>query len=295
MKLVLSNSDVAHYWANRVQSNGKTSNGSFYFEDDTIYSYGSHFPIAKHLNSDTVLFTKDKYSNTTSKHISKAWSAITHKKIVNVPNLKNSIEGNFKDWLKEIESTSLKLGRAKKPEIYISEINVLLNEVNEYCLALDLKLPKEFKKVEKHITTGAIGDISKDLVSAEKKRKAKEEKQKLEREKENREKEKVKIEDWKNFELYSLYTYYTEFSFLRYNYENQRIETSKGINIPVELGKRFFDFINLVIDKGGCKDNCNYKILEYSVNEINNKFIRVGCHTIEMSEIKSIAEKLGFI
>lgn len=65
---------VAHLWANKAQESARNNNGQFYFDGDTIYSYGAHFPIARHVTlrdgSAAVLFTTRGYSVTTSKHIS---------------------------------------------------------------------------------------------------------------------------------------------------------------------------------------------------------------------------------
>ena len=51
MRNVLKNHhEVCHYWANKIQNSGKSSN--MFFEDGIIYSYGYHFPIAKHIKKD---------------------------------------------------------------------------------------------------------------------------------------------------------------------------------------------------------------------------------------------------
>jgi hypothetical protein len=61
-----SHEDVAQAW-----SEGKSAKGSrMYSNGRTIFSYGSHFPVA-HRIKDTVLFNTDKYSSSTSKHQSK--------------------------------------------------------------------------------------------------------------------------------------------------------------------------------------------------------------------------------
>lgn len=50
---------------------------SFFFRGDTIYSYGQHFPIARHVTGTrgraAVLFTTRDYSKTTSKHKGGPW------------------------------------------------------------------------------------------------------------------------------------------------------------------------------------------------------------------------------
>jgi hypothetical protein len=83
MKKVLNADNVAHTWAYQTQNEAFTPNRSFYFYGPTIYSYGSHFPIAKHATNskgeNKILFTTRKYSNTTAKHINKVWSSIPNK------------------------------------------------------------------------------------------------------------------------------------------------------------------------------------------------------------------------
>lgn len=78
-----SHSQVAHLWSNQSASRSQTpaSRGSnMYFEGDTIFSYGRHFAIAKHVNNrkgvPAVLFTQRDYSKTTSKHKSDVRSAL---------------------------------------------------------------------------------------------------------------------------------------------------------------------------------------------------------------------------
>lgn len=67
---------VAHLWAHQTQESARNSHGNFYFEGATIYSYGSHFPIARHVDANTILFTTRGCSSTTSGHISCVRSAL---------------------------------------------------------------------------------------------------------------------------------------------------------------------------------------------------------------------------
>lgn len=48
MKKVVNAQTVVHYFANQTQNEARTPNNNFYFNNDTLYSYGSHFAIAKH-------------------------------------------------------------------------------------------------------------------------------------------------------------------------------------------------------------------------------------------------------
>lgn len=73
VKQVYSTDEIAHLWAHKTQSSARNAQGNFYFEGDTIYSYGSHFPIARHVTNKrgqaAILFTTGSYSNTTSQHV----------------------------------------------------------------------------------------------------------------------------------------------------------------------------------------------------------------------------------
>ena len=127
MKKVFSDqSKVAHLWANKEQDEATNQGRSFYFDKETIYSYGRHFPIAKHVQdqagNDYILFTERGYSNTTSKHISITRGACRNSEIVYCCNPDNGHESNFKYWFDEIEAEINKLAKARKPEIYLNNI-----------------------------------------------------------------------------------------------------------------------------------------------------------------------------
>jgi hypothetical protein len=77
----MNNKEVAHSWAHQTQS--RASGSSFYYVGETIYSYGSHFPIARlfthpKTKGRAVLFTTHGYSVTTSKHKGYARAAVSH-------------------------------------------------------------------------------------------------------------------------------------------------------------------------------------------------------------------------
>src|SRR5579872_324467 len=82
-KHVFPTDEIAHLWAHsKTQDDARNPGGNFYFSGDTIYSYGSHFPIARHVTNEqgqaAILFTNQTYSNTTAKHIGQVRRAIPH-------------------------------------------------------------------------------------------------------------------------------------------------------------------------------------------------------------------------
>ena len=71
---VFPNREIPHLWAHQTQGEARNGTGNFYFRGATIYSYGSHFPIATHVTGSQrqagILFTSRKNSVTTSQHMS---------------------------------------------------------------------------------------------------------------------------------------------------------------------------------------------------------------------------------
>ena len=95
MRHVYPNHEIPHLWAHQSQDEARNSTGSFYFEGTTIYSYGSHFPIARHVtnerNERAVLFTTAHHSVTTSGHCSAVARAIPpNVPVFRVPHLRSS-------------------------------------------------------------------------------------------------------------------------------------------------------------------------------------------------------------
>ena len=70
MKTVFTNNEIVHVFNEQNQNEGRTSNGSMYFYNNEIYSYGSHYLLGEFLDNNTILINDKGYSNTTSKHIS---------------------------------------------------------------------------------------------------------------------------------------------------------------------------------------------------------------------------------
>lgn len=86
----MTNSQIAEKFA----SGAEKGNGSnMFIEGDVIYSYGFHFPIARRLNYNTVLYTSKGYSNSTAKHKNHVLGALidANYKIVTVENPKEPL------------------------------------------------------------------------------------------------------------------------------------------------------------------------------------------------------------
>ncbi len=271
MKIVNTPQNVAHLFANKIQNEARTQTRNFYFYNDKIFSYGSHFCIAKHHNNE-LLFTLRGYSNTTCKHINHVYNASSHINKIYCYYPNGSTLENFTAWINEAEKNIEKLANARKPEKYIFELQRINEYAQKYAKALNTKIPALLSKIT---DISEKNDISEYLAK----------KQKI-ADKEARKRAKIHkhaLKEWREFKISSLYER-DGFDYLRFNKEKQRFETSQRIEIPLALGLKLYDKI-----KNGIQFE---KVLDYSVTEINKNFIQVGCHKITIKEINQIIKTI---
>jgi len=190
MKKVFSDkSQVAHLWANKHQNEARTSTNNFYFYDDSIYSYGSHFRIAKHVRNEAgeagVLFTTRSYSNTTAKHINTTFMACRNQNIIfcAYPD-QYAHKENIEAWVKALEVQAAKLTKAKKPELYLNQITHLTVQAQKYLSFFGLEAPvllnelfnitnkdqfKQYEESRKELEKKEAARKQKELIKAHKK------------------------------------------------------------------------------------------------------------------------------
>ena len=285
MKTVFNNSEICHVFANRTQNTGKTSNRTMFFENDTIYSYGYHFAIAKFIeneNGNFLLFTTRGYSNSTAKHIRLVSYATRQHITVNCPLPDGTDKDNFHFWYNEAKYPAGKLLKAKKPLIYLQQLQGILNEATIYAKYLNTTVPAELVNI---CTISNKDEYLTFFENELREQKEKEERKQKEEEREHK-KEMKKFRAGENFAIYKLKH---NFAYLRYNKENNRIQTTQNVYIPFEVAKKFYNII-----KGGINNIDNLQILDYRVIELNKNFIQIGCHKIEFKEINRIASELSF-
>ena len=311
MKQVFSSSEVAHIWASQVQMNGRNSNNNFYFDDGTIYSYGKHFPIAT-IVGDIVLFTLRTYSNTTAKHIGKVRSAVSHKGKIycfEVPTIwqieKNCLtavhDSNINRWKGNIKNLFTELGnkRLRLPQLRVNQIQGNIEELNKYCDYFKTKIKdNELKALLK---LAALPDF------IEQARTAKDRANVVEALKIKRAAKAYKqyLDLWRKFdnqgiaelpakvkELCNFYRNTDSLTHLRLSTAENRLETSKGVQIPVRIAKRAYNQLNGCIE-GKC-NGLNISVLHYVITETTDNAIIAGCHTIPKEDIKYIANLLNW-
>jgi len=278
MKKVMDKHSVAHAWANQSQDEARTATSNMYFYKDTIFSYGSHFPIAKRIEFNgkrAVLFTTRTYSVTTTQHITIVRQACNYMDIIYCHNPNESHADNLKDFTRAIERIAPSLTTARKPEKYLNEMESIADQARKYIEFFELTTPETLQAAMN------IGDKEEYLAYGEKKRIAAniqyENEQKL-----LKKRHKEQLKKWMAGE-----TSYLQIR-LGHDYlriKDGRIETSQHVQIPIEYGKKLYQTI---------KDNAlkvGDVILTYKVLEVG-KEIKVGCHLFTRKYLLEFGSKL---
>jgi len=273
MKKVNSPQETAHLFANQSQIEAYTPTRNLYFYDKSIYSYGSHFCIAKFIDEKTLLFTERTYSNTTAKHKQVVRHATSHIDKIYCYNPNGSHDDNFNFWLSNAEQLTQKLIRANKPEIYISQLQQIENKAKIYANYFSIAIPETLQSVLKVTTKAEIlayMENKAELIKAEK----------IAKEKALKKEHQTNLKKWRKFEAGRLYQR-DGFDYLRKDAEF--FQTSQGVKIPLEIGLRLY--------KNLANVKVNDKFLDYTINEITKNYIGIGCHKITFKEINNIINK----
>ncbi len=273
MKTVFSNSDLVHTFAQRTQSEGRTPNGGMFFREDRIYSYGYHYLLGEFINDNTIYINNTGYSSSTGKHISMLISATRQYRQIFAQDFDLSLVRN------RILANNTKLGRARKPGIYIMEI---IEDFEKFTA-----LNKEFKKVNvlkseeykeiKKIYTALKKDQGKYLEQA-RARGIKEREQ-------AKKKHQEQLKKFYNFEIDRIYNSKIEEDFLRVSKDRTCVETTQSVSIGIEDAIALYKMIKAGVNIEG------QRIGNYRVNTLNTHLM-IGCHRINLKSVTKVGEEL---
>lgn len=138
--------ECAHRWAANRHYSGRA--GNVFFERATIYSYGGHFPMARHVKrgaSRFILFTTRTYSVSTSGHLSDVQRAIpAGVPVYRVHNVVADLYREHLDNFRKLEADAVELaGKAKRARTHRAWFQVesaaKIRHANEYAAAVGLR------------------------------------------------------------------------------------------------------------------------------------------------------------
>jgi hypothetical protein len=287
---------VAHLWANRSQEHARSNNGNLYFRDNTIYSYGDHFPIARWITNanglSAVLFTTRRYATTTTQHTNRVRQAIASDvRVIDVNNPCNSFEENWRYALDELESLRGKADRARKYKYaYLSEIHQIMDDWNFLARFRDVPEPFDLTDINAELE---------DACEADRKRREVDYKKKEARDAEKKAKAEVILGRWiagENVRVSNLSSYS---GYVRIRAVGDTLQTSEGAECPLH------DAINIFRIAQKCRAEERQFVPTFGRPVIVGSFelrwideqgtIVVGCHTIQWHEAERLARELEIL
>ena len=161
-KVFTNYTDVARLWANQSQQSAEYTGGKMYFNGNTIYSYGSHFQIAKHVTNETgehgILFTLDTYSNTTRDHCWVVRQAVSSRNIIYCKSPDSSHEQNVKFFTDNMEELMGQI-RKKTNRKFESRLQVLrtnADRLKKYIEFFGVDIPFETQVMLSFVEAGDV-------------------------------------------------------------------------------------------------------------------------------------------
>lgn len=285
----MNNKEVAHLWANK--SRERATGSHFYFDGDTIYSYGSHFPIARHYKG-VVLFTTESYSSTTAKHKGYVRRACSHLPIFYVSKVMENPSGaTVKELSESVQSACKAAARARNLGDHLAAVEHTIKRANDFCERFGFK------------TRFAMPENWDELQAKAKIGQAKERKAKAERLAKQEAEAQETIGKWLAGESVTI-PHFIGKVYLRTKYAGQDsqgigssfvMETSKGARVPMSEAQKTFRFVTLMRARGWHRNGDQFKIGDYQLDAVNDQGVVAGCHRIAWDEIERFAKAQGWI
>lgn len=267
-KVFSSNSDCIHMFAQRSQDEGRSS--SVFFRDDKIYSYGYHYLLGQfhEIKNDVILIINNKgYSVSTAKHINMLSQATRQYKTYYTKDI------DIKLVRDQIINLYDRLLRAKKPYLYSNPIIDLWNRFLDSPFEISIEDVYYIEALE------IFNKITQNHIEGD-------------REKYKQDQKNIKIKkaiELKKlvlaFKIYEIDYLRASEDFLRISKDGQNVETSQRVKIPIEDAKILYRLIKLGKDVKG------HRIANYTVISINGH-LKIGCHNINIEDVKNIGEEI---
>jgi len=293
--IVERNEQIAHLWAHKTQDSARNSQNNFYFNGDTIYSYGSHFPVARHITNrkgvKAILFTTKTYSNTTASHISCVSGAIPDTiPVFCVSDVMKTPRVSMLDEVQErINGNALKASRAKSNKDF--HLEAMQSDVEAFKALAEFIGSKRKPTLPDDKWFEDQKTIAKKQAKAQRERRAEQAKREEERRDKQKLEDRVTFENWLIGKAHHFPYSYRDKAYMRI--VGDTIETSQGAIVPVEHVKRVAPLIVKLINTGETyqRNGHSIHIGEYVIESLDsNGNLKIGCHLFKKEELLRIAE-----
>lgn len=294
----MNNSQVCHLWANQARETGKGSN--LFFEGETIFSYGRHFPIATftgtidETGAQIVLFNADTYSNSTARHqthVRRALHGLNVRVIECLNVLIDDHESKMQWFENEFNDSIIKAMRARTYAAHHYE-----NAARFACNAR--AYGRAFMGA---IPQWALQGISEELTARIKAEKDKKESAKREAIKKERAEFEKRVVDWQqgNDSLDGIENYSAMPVYLRMK-DSDTVETTRGASVTLENARKLYVLVRHARGRtDGARENIrrDMPIIDgFNVRNIDHDGnVTIGCHHLEWAQIEQFAKLQGWI
>lgn len=310
MKRVHTPDMVAHLWAHQAQDEARTPTSNLYFQGPTVFSYGSHFPIARHTEKHgaAVLFTTRSYSVTTSKHLAIVRQACRHLNIIYLNNPNNSLDENLAFEDRQVDRAVQACAESRKGRSLEKKTEALqyaLNQRNklaEYMGARTRAMPEDMGEALAAMKRRDAGKKAAATLKAKKARAAR-----LAAAEAKYGPAASWVEAWRlHKEVPSRYEWETATGaampcLLRLSVNGEEVQTSQGAEVPAAHARRIYNMWARLqgklppegwVNNGDSQEG---KVGAFKVDSIDvNGTIRAGCHTITGAEVAAFGEFIGW-
>lgn len=296
MKTVVESKNVAHLWMHKAQAEARNSNRSFWFEGDTIYSYGRHFPIARHVTNKkgvaAVLFASRDYSITTSKHKDYVRQAIPS----DVPIFfTNDVNCNPSDTMLDeyqasINNKALIASRARSnKEWRLTDVDIAIERFNLLAHFIGSRRKPKTPSAE---WIAEQTTIAREAAKAERENRREKEEIRRKALAQARAEALGELRLWKQGGN-AVGLHVLDFDYMRL--DGDEIETTRGARVPIDHVKRIVPLIIKMLDNGETYQRNGHSIHvgPYVLERLDtNGVLTVGCHKFEAEELRRIAALL---
>lgn len=329
MRYVVNNDNACHLWAHQSQDHARGN--SIFFEGATIYSYGRHSPMAKHVTHQkqkAILLTTRTYGVTTAKHLGMVRQSIPRSvPVFNVPfvdiaerdyigSATGTHAGNLKDYQSRIDAAAFALNKKRVYSQYCADmLQRVTAEANAYISFF--KLRKKFKApyTDEQIAT-IVATKEARLVELDATREKRQREQnrktlvrdfqycagnihlahqeKLTRYAQRMEHLAESMNKWRNGE--HVYLPHDVPTMLRV--QGTEVVTSRGARFPITHARLGLALVRRTVASGAAyhRNGHTLHLGPYAIDSIDAAgTVHAGCHVVTLAEIENIAAQLDTV
>lgn len=293
--MAMAGRQVAHVWAHQSKEEGQ-GYGHMSFWGHNLYSYSTIIGrlIQNKRKQQAALVSIRSYSVTTSKHQSWMRAAVSHMTVFHVwcvdpMQTPRKYMDEYKQRLMDLVG---KWDRATRHKPYLlEEITELVAEANEFAAFHGLKTrlgdPKKLK-------LDAMIEMSRKVAEQNRERERKDAKRREAAQAKEEADNEIKRQKWLAGE--GNYYPYKHDESTRLRIVGDKLETSKGAEVPLQHAIKAFKFVKACHDKGKTyeRNGKTIHVGHFAIDKIDEAGnVKAGCHVIEWEEVLRVAKLAG--